>query len=70
MVVASILSSVSQHSVMQWFQFFRDACTWYLQNFRQHIGGVGQIMSGTNEAMLESHLDEFMFRDWMDLAAD
>ncbi len=29
-----------------------------------------KIISGTNEAMIESHLDEFMFRDWMDLAAD
>ncbi len=29
-----------------------------------------KIMSGTIEAMIPSHVDEFMFRDWMDLAVD
>ncbi len=29
-----------------------------------------KIMSGTNEAMIPSHLDEFVFRDWMGLTSD
>ncbi len=39
-------------------------------NYRMRAKRRFKIMSGTVEAMIPSHLDEFMFRDWMDLATD
>ncbi len=48
------LSSVSKRHVIQWFlQYFRDACSWYLDNFPQQIGGPGHVVQIDESIMVK-----------------
>ncbi len=53
-VVAMTLSSVSERHIIQWFQYFRNACNWYLDNFPQQIGGPGHILQ-VDESVMVKH---------------
>ncbi len=50
---ATMLTSVSEHTVIQWYQYFRDACSWYLDNFCQQIGGPGHVVHVDESVMVK-----------------
>ncbi len=51
--VATTLTSVSEHTVIQWYQYFHDASTWYLDNFRQQIGSPSHVVQVDESVMVK-----------------
>ncbi len=51
--VTTTLTSVSEHTVIQWFQYFRDACSWYFENFPEQIGGPGHVVQMDESVMVK-----------------
>ena len=40
----SILTGLNERTVVQWFSFFRDVCSWWLVNNNYQIGGPGEVV--------------------------